>query len=281
MIADKQQLTNYNNIINKAAACLHLIAQDINTTHIINDNLENRLQQISNSLLEICSELENSNSLNTLQQFQQLYQQLGNTTSNIKLNIGGGMMNVPGFVTIDGYANKPDIVMNINNNLLFHDNMVDIIYCSHLLEHLYIQYEIPNLLQEMYRILIPGGIVRLVVPDILRLLQAYSNKEDIFLQERNEIWGHDTSISELYSILSYMGVYGYPCIGSNILGHKFAFDYPTLKYYLQQAGFTKIYQMNYATSNHPELQLCDTYSRYGKKKCSNGSYYSLFVEAIK
>ena len=49
---------------------------------------------------------------------------------------------------------------------------VDIVYHSHLLEHLQ-QEEGEDLIQECFRVLKPGGILRIVVPDLERICRDY------------------------------------------------------------------------------------------------------------
>jgi len=49
---------------------------------------------------------------------------------------------------------------------------VDVVYHSHLLEHLQ-QEEGEDLIQECFRVLKPGGILRIVVPDLERICRDY------------------------------------------------------------------------------------------------------------
>ena len=49
---------------------------------------------------------------------------------------------------------------------------VDIVYHSHLLEHLYME-EGEDLIRECFRVLKPGGILRIVVPDLERICRDY------------------------------------------------------------------------------------------------------------
>ena len=83
-----------------------------------------------------------------------------------KLNIGAGYKRFPGFINIDADKNcKPDILLNIDDaNLIlpFDDNSIDEIKAYHVLEHIGDNYI--KLLQELYRVLIPGGIIDIQVP---------------------------------------------------------------------------------------------------------------------
>jgi Uncharacterized protein conserved in bacteria len=58
------------------------------------------------------------------------------------------------------------------------DKSVDLIYICHMIEHLD-QEETSNILQECKRVLKPGGIVRIVVPDFDRLVDSYNQDHDV------------------------------------------------------------------------------------------------------
>ena len=62
------------------------------------------------------------------------------------------------------------------------DKSVDLIYICHMIEHLD-QEETSNILQECKRVLKPGGIVRIVVPDFDRLVDSYNQDHDVNLSE--------------------------------------------------------------------------------------------------
>jgi predicted SAM-dependent methyltransferase len=57
------------------------------------------------------------------------------------------------------------------------DGTVDVMYCSHMLEHLD-QEEAKLFLKEAKRVLRSGGIIRLVVPDLRRQAQQYIESGD-------------------------------------------------------------------------------------------------------
>lgn len=61
---------------------------------------------------------------------------------------------------------------NIVLGLPIPDNSVELLYCSHVLEHLALN-ECYKALRNCYRHLKPGGIFRLVVPDLECLVQGF------------------------------------------------------------------------------------------------------------
>lgn len=52
------------------------------------------------------------------------------------------------------------------------DGSVEILYCSHMIEHLD-REQAQSFLKEAYRVLQKGGIIRLVVPDLRRMAEEY------------------------------------------------------------------------------------------------------------
>jgi SAM-dependent methyltransferase len=71
-----------------------------------------------------------------------------------------------------------DILLHdIRNPLPFEDSRISVIYASHLLEHLYLE-EAKHFLKECYRVLEPGGILRMVVPDLEAIVLDYSQQKN-------------------------------------------------------------------------------------------------------
>lgn len=61
---------------------------------------------------------------------------------------------------------------NLRDGIPFPDGSADVVYSSHVLEHLERKDALP-FLREIHRVLKPNGIVRLVVPDLERAVTAY------------------------------------------------------------------------------------------------------------
>jgi SAM-dependent methyltransferase len=67
----------------------------------------------------------------------------------------------------------PDIVVHdVRKRLPFSDASMTAVYSSHLLEHLYLD-EAQRLLAECRRVLVPGGVLRLVVPVLRAIVREY------------------------------------------------------------------------------------------------------------
>ena len=96
----------------------------------------------------------------------------------IFVNLGCGTTNHPEFINIDSYPHRHvHYVSNIGRLDMFIDDSVDLIYASHCLEH-FKYSEIDRVLSEWNRVLKPGGVLRLSVPDFDKLLDIYSDTGD-------------------------------------------------------------------------------------------------------
>jgi len=84
--------------------------------------------------------------------------------SRLNINVGCGTDDKEGYIGIDreDFNGKVDIVMDIEEvPLPIEDNLVDEVYCAHVLEHL----DRPELLiKEFYRVLKPGALCHIVIP---------------------------------------------------------------------------------------------------------------------
>ena len=86
----------------------------------------------------------------------------------IKLNIGAGDQELPGFTPIDRKGGKEAYPLAD-----YADGSVDEILASHVLEH-FPRQDVPKVLGEWARVLRPGGRIRVAVPDMKWCLQQYA-----------------------------------------------------------------------------------------------------------
>src|SRR5215208_7457642 len=68
------------------------------------------------------------------------------------------------------------VVHDVRRPLPFDDDSMAVVYSSHLLEHVYLT-EAKRLLEECLRVLEPGGVLRVVVPDLHTIVEEYASAE--------------------------------------------------------------------------------------------------------
>lgn len=89
------------------------------------------------------------------------------------LNLGCGGVYDARWVNID--LNKTDkniLYADLKNGIPFEDNYFNVVYCSHLLEHMDSKTG-QELVNEVYRVLKPRGIFRVLVPDLESISKEY------------------------------------------------------------------------------------------------------------
>lgn len=136
----------------------------------------------------------------------------------------GGEVRAPGWEVLNAVAGPHvDHVGNANDLSRFPDGAFAEIYASHILEHLDYKDELGKALAEWYRVLRPGGRVRISVPDLEVLARLFLMKDTLDLQTRFEV------MRMIYG--GHLDRYDYHAVGLNeeFLGE-----------FLELAGFTNI-----------------------------------------
>jgi hypothetical protein len=142
------------------------------------------------------------------------------------------------------------------------DSSVEVLYSSHVLEHLD-QKEVELYLKEASRILCTGGIIRLVVPDLALIIRKYNENHDA-----------DAFVTELYLSQPRPRTFAQrlraAVVGSRI--HQWAYDGASLMQVLLKNGFSepRVYQPG--STGIPDPGDLDLYER---------ADVSLYVEAKK
>ena len=115
------------------------------------------------------------------------------------LNVGCGLHFHPDWVNVDVVpASSGVIAADVRKGLPFADENFDAVYCSHVLEH-FSQPEAASLLRHMHRVLRPGGVIRIAVPDLETLTREYLRLLDRLNREpHTNAADYDWIMLELY-----------------------------------------------------------------------------------
>jgi len=155
----------------------------------------------------------------------------------MKLDIGNDMINRrlgSDWTTMDIIKGKNvDIVHDLRKiPYPFKNNSVELIYMSHVLEH--IPWTITDkVLKELYRITQKNGVIEVFVPDLKKLVQGYLNNDLI----KNDGWyKYNPDKNPVRWFNGRLFTYG---PGEENF-HKAAFDFEFLSHCLEKAGFKQI-----------------------------------------
>lgn len=163
------------------------------------------------------------------------------STGSIRLHLGCGPLLKQGWVNIDlaqptpksflawvarkrsSVKNELDLMWDLRRGLPFPNNSVKAIFSEHLLEHF--DYGAGfALLVECRRVLQPGGVLRIGVPDLERYIHAYHGMDPIIDDCRP---GRPTPAIALSEIFFHHG-------------HKATYDYETLAFVCREVGFSLV-----------------------------------------
>lgn len=203
-----------------------------------------------------------------------------------KLHIGCGLKAPGGWINCDYSLNAriaqhqllkrflksarvlPQTVLDVawSKNLLIHDarkplpfsdNSLEIIYSSNVLEHFY-RTEAEAMLSECFRVLRPGGICRIVVPDLRAMIEEYLNNLSLDCE------GNQTNgMMRAHRLNVRMGFYPpAPPSGPFLYrlykrfqsaDHKWLWDEESLSACFIKTGFADVSRMPYQQSRIPDI----------------------------
>ncbi len=91
------------------------------------------------------------------------------------LNLGCGNHYHPLWTNIDFSSTGPGVIAyNLLDGIPYDDDSFDVVYHSHVLEHFPKNKALP-FISECYRVLKPGGIIRIAIPDLEQIIRCYLN----------------------------------------------------------------------------------------------------------
>ncbi|MDO8589707.1 MAG: methyltransferase domain-containing protein [bacterium] len=126
-----------------------------------------------------------------------------NKDGKIYLNLGSGVNTSSEFINIDAFPfRKTHLVLDIRDLSVFPNESVDMVYASHVLEHIP-RSNLLGTLAEWRRVLKPGGILRFGVPDFDKLIDFYnaSGKETDSII--NQLLGQDQDFDRHCTIWNF------------------------------------------------------------------------------
>ena len=165
----------------------------------------------------------------------------------VKVHLGCGDNKLQGWINTDLKWRRDIFYLNVVREFPFPSNTVDYIFSEHMIEHL-TYLDAKKMLENCYRVLKPGGKIRIATPDFDFLIKLYT--EDLSLHRDYIKW-------HVSNYLPYIGDLGDPSLVINNFfrawGHKTIFNRNTLTYLLKNVGFENIVNMNVGQSADPDL----------------------------
>lgn len=149
-----------------------------------------------------------------------------------RLNLGCGKYLIPGWINADLYR-QADVMFDIRARWPIPDGRLIGVRLEHVLEHVAYPDQALHVIAECYRVLAPGGTVRVGVPDSEKVIRAYVEGDNAeYFRIARERW-HPPEVRLPIEHVNYhfRDRYG---------EHLFAYDRQALSTLLSQAGFISI-----------------------------------------
>lgn len=172
-----------------------------------------------------------------------------------KLQIGAQANSIAGWLNVDISPKERSVCfMDATVTFPFADSSFDYVFSEHMIEHISFD-EAVFMVKECYRILRPGGKIRIATPN-LDVLAAILNSPD------------NPDYAEYISHYHQRFFPEKPCHPAFVINklfysfhHRFIHNFDTLKYILAEAGFTSMTRCEVSQSQDPELRNLEQHWR--------------------
>lgn len=175
-----------------------------------------------------------------------------------KLQIGAKGNILKDWLNTDLYPPSSEVVfLNATQPFPFENSTFDYIFCEHLIEHL-TYHEGLFMLRECYRILKPGGRIRIATPDFEKIVGLYLQEKSDF-QHRYLEWAVREFLPETKTSMN-KDVF----VINNFFycwEHKFIYDRATLQETLEKAAFAEIFCYPPGESDDKNLRCLESHGR--------------------
>lgn len=154
-----------------------------------------------------------------------------------KLQLGASHSLIPGWLNTDLLSTSREVVyLDATRPFPFEDDVFDYVYSEHMIEHIGHQSAV-SMLRECFRVLKPGGKIRISTPD-LKVYTALHSKEKTASQNHYVDWMSQKLVAE--GFVPEVDYCKDVFIINNAFrswGHQFLYDRETLRVTLSRVGF--------------------------------------------
>jgi len=194
-----------------------------------------------------------------------------------KLQLGAGANNIPGWFNTDYFPRHNIFFLDVTKPFPIPSNSFKLVFSEHHIEHISYKHA-AGMLKEIFRIMQPGGYIKISTPDLQQYLANYF--DDKHLKVEKEQFVKDWIYGGFYNAVNYIPVSNYYSahfVNDIFLNydHQFIYDLKALAGLLDTAGFTNIINVSLKESEHTAFQGIETHTGAIEK------YFTLSIEAQK
>jgi SAM-dependent methyltransferase len=198
----------------------------------------------------------------------------------LKVNIACGSRPLEGWVNIDVFPVSPSVIAwDCRRSIPLSDGSAAFVFAEHFFEHMERPNQTDRFLSECLRVLEPGGIIRLVVPDAGLYLHKYCEPGWDGLAETRPLRKENGAYFDYWPPLPRHAADATPYatkmefinhVFRQFGDHRYAYDAETLIHTVSTAGFEQVAQQQFGVS---KADSCPDTKEHRSE--------SLYVEGVK
>jgi len=168
-------------------------------------------------------------------------------TGGVKINLGSGHWKLDDWVNVDiDFDSQPDICANLAGGLPFASGVAALMHSEDFIDQLTLE-DAAAFLRECHRILAPGGVLRVLTPDMGKLARLYLDDPERLKSMWKQFVGVPLALDTAGEVFN---------LGMRFAGHTFLYDEATFKALASGCGF-EARRVHYRQSEVPELRSVD------------------------
>jgi len=183
-----------------------------------------------------------------------------------KLQLGSGSNHLPGWLNTDSHMVRTNnAYLNITEAFPFPDRTFNYIFCEHTIEHIHFNQAVA-MLSECYRVLSPGGKIRLATPNLEVYLRLYQGGDESILKESTAEMFNSWILKGFHEAKNYHPISNEPSALFVIndlfrnYEHKFIYDFRTLAQILSHVGFSDVCECSVGISSDENFNGLETHN---------------------
>ena len=192
-----------------------------------------------------------------------------------RLQVGAGHFNMKGWLNTDIEPGPGQVYLDAGAPFPFPDKTFTYVHAEQLIEHLTYQ-QAQVFVRESFRVLVPGGRIRLSTPNLLSLIALF-NKNKTPMQKK--LLDYQIRANRLPTTPLPETAWFNELVRS--WGHEFIYDPESLRKTLEEPGFKSVTLVKDGVSDAPDLQNIEMHWKWDDSGKDIDEATSMYVEATR